>query len=751
MRDSKRRRMAMSERPDPLTILLEARAEVASAVPERLVVDIYKTEARVQFHERRTDVPPTIARAVKVVLDEEAEGETGGGGGPGVAAADSGRTDSVMRLNAVTMHNFGPYRDTHMVTFGGDRPITVVHGPNMHGKTSFLNAIRWCLYGKVPDRRGYPLSVTKLINSLAAAAGHWTMRVTLDFTVDGVPYRLERHVQPKHSRTTPRYDGDFELELFLKRDDIHLREPQIEINQILPEKISRFFLFDGEMLNQYEELLADQRQQDLAVRQSIEDILGVPAIEHALTDLEVNRREANRRLQRIAAQRQQSEVFARQADQLDAQVEELEQEVGRLAAERDERAGRHTELEAEFQEAAGAAEAATRLQEYKEQIKSLTEREKERGQELQGHLARVWTDLLYTRVRARREALEAERDDLYARTSRAAELTAQLAALDQFDASGTCPTCGQSRTDAAAAKACEDRTRLGAELAATAVDPARIEKLTASIRRLRLQPANVASGVIQIERELQRIVRDKVRAEQLRDDLNEQLAGHHVESIARNRSEANELAGEIYALKQSIAAAEKQIGEKKREADDYRAKIKAEADPVLRRLDREVEVYKGLVATFQRGKAALSRALSEAVERDAAEIFRTLTTDKSYQGLKINEWYGLRILDSDGAEVPVRSAGAEQVVALSLIGALNRNAVKHGPVIMDTPFGRLDPSHRENILRLLPKLVDQVVLLVHGGEIDVDRDLQHVRDQIDAEFEIRKLSSHESEVVRLGA
>ena len=44
-----------------------------------------------------------------------------------------------------------------------------------------------------------------------------------------------------------------------------------------------------------------------------------------------------------------------------------------------------------------------------------------------------------------------------------------------------------------------------------------------------------------------------------------------------------------------------------------------------------------------------------------------------------------------------RSAGAEQIVALSLIEALNFHGRRKGPMLMDTPAGRLDKSHREKM------------------------------------------------------
>jgi DNA sulfur modification protein DndD len=91
------------------------------------------------------------------------------------------------------------------------------------------------------------------------------------------------------------------------------------------------------------------------------------------------------------------------------------------------------------------------------------------------------------------------------------------------------------------------------------------------------------------------------------------------------------------------------------------------------------------------------------------------------------------------------------VVALSLIGALNRLAAKRGPVIMDTPFGRLDRSHRENIMRFVPTLADQVALLVHSGEIDPSRDLATVEGKITAEYEIAHVESTKSEIRVAGA
>jgi len=53
----------------------------------------------------------------------------------------------------------------------------------------------------------------------------------------------------------------------------------------MPEQVSRFFLFDGELLQQYEELLRNDSEMGRQIKESVERILGVPVLTNARTDL----------------------------------------------------------------------------------------------------------------------------------------------------------------------------------------------------------------------------------------------------------------------------------------------------------------------------------------------------------------------------------------------------------------------------------------------------------------------------------
>jgi DNA sulfur modification protein DndD len=133
------------------------------------------------------------------------------------------------------------------------------------------------------------------------------------------------------------------------------------------------------------------------------------------------------------------------------------------------------------------------------------------------------------------------------------------------------------------------------------------------------------------------------------------------------------------------------------------------------------------------------------VEELATQAFRRMTTQRAYKRLEINANYGLTIIDDVNRRVTIRSAGAEQVVALSLIDGLSRTGHAAGPIIMDTPFGRLDPRHRDNILRYLPQTTSQLILLVHEGEIR-EADLAALSDRIGAVYEIKEINSRQSRI-----
>jgi len=75
--------------------------------------------------------------------------------------------------------------------------------------------------------------------------------------------------------------------------------------------------------------------------------------------------------------------------------------------------------------------------------------------------------------------------------------------------------------------------------------------------------------------------------------------------------------------------------------------------------------------------------------------------------------------DNNGNELPDGSAGESEIFALSMIYGLAEISRRNLPFIIDTPFGRLDSPHRDNIVsHYFPKISHQVIVFSSDTELN---------------------------------
>ena len=654
-----------------------------------------------------------------------------------------------MKLHSLTARNFMPYKDDMELAFPQDehRNVMIVFGDNMRGKTSILNAIRWAFYGEALGRHSRPIPLQEIVNRDAALVDDWRIEVHVKFDANGYAYDLRRVADRKQLVATPSRVEDFTRQIHLTRNGSVVSGDQVEaeISLIAPKQISRFFLFDGELLQEYETLLIEDSQQGQQIKEAIEQVLGVPALTNGRVDVQTILKQAQKRqnadLRQLKGLEKQAQRHAELTERVDAIDRDLADLENRLKQVRDDR----TRLDDEVEAAQSVIGAKATLDARRADQTYLIEQCETKEAERLDLRAGAWKDLLDAQLQVRRNQLERRRKELLDSIQKRSGLSQKISDLEQFLNTGTCPICGR---DLSAERRPQIGEALGkAETALQAIDDSSsaLQDISGQLDLLsKIRGSNAKDRLQQAEKDLQGYQVRLTHIENEIERLSDEVAAYDTADIARKRILQREKYKEEGRLQKEIL---EQRNERKMLVEELAISQRAIEGLTKNRTQRstiKVSLCADLEKVFFQSIERLREKLRRRVEARANDAFTRMTTQKSYRGLEINDNYGLQIIDASGRPVTVRSAGAEQIVALSLIDGLNRTGRAAGPVIMDTPFGRLDLKHRDNILSYLPSVTSQFVLLVHGGEIRKDTDLEVIADRIGAAYDIREISSTQS-------
>lgn len=658
-----------------------------------------------------------------------------------------------MKLIKLTMNNFMPYKGTNTIEFPTDdaRNIMLVLGDNMRGKTSLMNAIRWGFYNIAVGRHSRPILLQNIVNKDATAEDDWKVEVHIVFEDKGHTYELRRTAERRPQITTPSKPDDFIVTPFLSRDGSILRGDQFEseIDKIAPEQLSRFFLFDGELLDQYEELLVEGSEQGRQIKEAIEQVLGVPALINGRSELGAILKEAQKRQNHDLAQIKGLEAQADKSDRLNTlldahedDLEKLHEKLTNLRAEREK-------LEDELESVATVLALKAKLDAAKNTAKRQQEVSLRKNDDRKLLLAESWKDLLSAKLGAKRTILASRQNELHAAIIKQSRLEGNIDNIKKLLATKECPTCHQTFPS-------DLREQLGADLGKLEAEKSQqqdvlreLNEISAQIDILnKIKGVNAKARLISIDRDIRTAEVELQKAENEIERVEDQISGHDTADLARKRVLRDEKFKEEVRLTEAIKRKQAEIQQVKNDRLVAQKAIEGLAGARTQKSTLKVSMVAALEKIFQVSIERLRDRLRKQVEHLANEAFTNMISQKAYRGLEINDSYGLSILDSQGRKVSIRSAGAEHIVALSLIDGLNRTGRAIGPIIMDTPFGRLDPKHRDNILTYLPTVSSQFVLLVHGGEIRPETDLASVNHKIGAAYEIKEVTDTQSRIER---
>jgi len=645
-----------------------------------------------------------------------------------------------------------PFKGEQEVVFPQDSysNVLLIYADNMRGKTSFLNALRWCFYGEAIERNRRVIEPFNIVNWDAADENEWEVSVDVKFELEEIEYELVRELQRKPMIHIPKRSSDLEIKVALRKDGKVIKPNEIthEINQIIPKDIARFFLFDGELLEEYEELVKEEAsEKSERIKEEIEKVLGVPAFLNARDHLGVLLSKARTQQGKDAKDIKSIKSAVTQCELLEKQIKDLKRDLKLLEGNKNSNRKRITKLKEIIEEFRSVHEDQKDYEECKSDLSKLEKKQDILSAKKRDLLKEAWKDVISPLVEVKKTDLEKSRDKLIKPSKEEYKLEGKIEALESVLENHKCPTCTQDAGEEIRIEIKNNLEKLQAGAQNITSNNETLNGLQEKIRNLSaIKKTSASTEIPGIEKDLRSNSLDINKLDTERERLKKELSKHDTVQIKKDAKERDGLLILEGEIKTNIEDCRRNISVKRERYNVYAAKIDKDNTAKKMRSSRLVEAYKGLKLVFEDSISTLRDSLRFQVQKHATETFKELTTEQTYKGLKINKNYGLSIIDEKDREVTLRSSGAEEIVALSLVSGLNLTARKSAPIIMDTAMGRLDNKHRENLLRFIPDVVDQAILLVHEGEIRKEDAYKILESRIGGIYNIERVSSSQSKI-----
>ena len=623
-----------------------------------------------------------------------------------------------MRFTELVLNNFGPYLGYQTINLRPEDdksppPIVLFGGMNGGGKTTLMDAIRLALYGPRAQcsTRGN-LSYSDFLSQCVHNQTPPTEKTRIELAFEHVVG--DRFVEHRIVRTWGKNPKDGKDQLGILEDDWKdegLTETWDEyIETLLPLGISNLFLFDGEQVKE----LAEQDEPPPLVFDAIQSLLGLELADRLAVDLDVL---VSRKRKELANKQQQTnlEDLEKNLKTKQSEYEAAEQEVNtcqqaletarsqhqatkeKLMKEGGEIAGQRNQLEAEIQN------IETEIQTQRDRLREIAADSLPlklispllQNAKHQGEQENQWQE--YTIAR----------DILHSRDQRLLDY------LQTLDVSESNLVTIQKFLES-------DRHQLDIEN-----DPDKEIWLHADTTAIE-QIGNLLDYQLpSLQQRAQECLQKLTDLEQQKTAKERQLAA------AASPETYQQLVDAVSDASAKLKQAEHQYQDAERrcqEIEDAIAKLKKQLQRYSEEyIDREnanhiIQSSARVKQTLQRFKERLTLKKLNKLETEVTECFRYLLhkSDLVHRVVIDTQTYSLSLYDTQGNPVPKHrlSAGEKQLLAISFLWGLARVSGHQLPIAIDTPLGRLDSSHRQNLVeRYFPAASHQVILLSTDTEI----------------------------------
>lgn len=644
-----------------------------------------------------------------------------------------------MIIKSIELNNFRIYKGVNRIEFApdGDRNIVVISGNNGFGKTTFLMALVWCLYGRqmenvddlykkeIVEKGGYGRYIGNSLNLEAQRNGETRFSVSVTFVNVEIPDTTCTEITITRSYDSATNTDD-ELQILIdgRESDLFADRQEEEFfirDYILPIEIAKFFFFDAEKIVSFAEINTPEQRRELSKAYS--QVLGIQKYDSLKKELERLQDEYRKE----SAQPQDKQNFI----DVTAKIDKAEEEMEAI----DQQINEHKENQMALQ------------YDYNQLQEKLIR---------EGDLMSV----------ERLQKLEEQREEQQGVLDEAQEGLKDLYSYIPFGLSG-------GVVSEVAEQLKQEKTYKQNKIRLEGVE----EKTDVLLNELD-QARNNFRGVIDIkirdfyEAEIKRLILKHFYSEYdvaqfegfhiLHDltDIQSEDFFNLIAKIKEGKASFEVLSHKYNTAKAELYKIEKEIREAEKNAEsEYIQELRNTKDRLyneiqgiimeIGRLTERKETIKEETKADRQRKDILSKkidvaAKNKAVDSEAARLIRTIQRfllrfkdeKKRALELKLEEKLKSYMHKSDfvhkvivdiqgnGEDVDINlydkynkkidkgnlSMGEKQLFASALLGALVEETQLEFPVFIDSPMQKLDPSHSKNILtKFYPTVSKQVV------------------------------------------
>ncbi len=633
-----------------------------------------------------------------------------------------------MKIRSIKLKNFRQFFDEQVLTFSTDpeKNISVIHGENGSGKTSLLNAFKWCFYGDTDFDTKQDNILNEHAINVASDNVPIVVSVSVEFEHDGNICTATRNqgyrVLSETNVVKPDGGNVFDLS-WTTSDGAYEKStnPQNQINKILPEGMHSYFLFNGERI---EKLAYSSSAGE--IRDAIRNLMGLEIMERGRDHLNGKVQKHFHKQISEGASGKLLELVKKE-EELDTLIEELKHA---YSTETKNITGYDVILE-ELQAKLKLIEGVSALQKRRETANKLLG---EKTTELQNNQKYLKSEI-------------GNHGFLAFLSGPASEVAKTLEARRK---KGELPYAikRQFIDDLLAQKTC---------ICGTDLLPASSEYLSVSAYREKASPEGIEEAFTRTSGALGQYESSR---DNMFSRLKERLSARKslMKAISDLEGELDEISGKVKDSDiEDANVLESKIQENSRLRDEAiaaRAKLEGQIEENQEKLkeivkDRKdmqeksemVELAERRCAVVEEAASVLDQlhvALAEQTKEKLSErvnaTFQKILK-KDYWA-EIDENYTLRVLkksaNGEAQIVHEKSTGESQVTSLSFIASIidyareqtHKNKpnsfLKGGvfPIVMDSPFGALDPDYRKLIARHIPELAQQIIIMVSKSQWD---------------------------------